>query len=130
MTIIKGSCHCGAVAFEAEFAEQIETSRCNCSICRKSRFWKAIVPSDAFTLLSGDDDLLSYSFGPQVITHCTCRICGVKVFGKVAMEGMDFIAISVPCLDLEPDALAALPISFEDGLHDAQDREPGVISYL
>ncbi|AJE46696.1 GFA family protein [Celeribacter indicus] len=130
MTTVKGSCHCGAVTFEAEFEERIETSRCNCSICRKSRFWKTIVPSDAFTLLSGGDSLHSYRFGPKVVDHRICGTCGVKVFGTVPMDDMEFVAISVPCLDLDPQALAALPVRFEDGLHDAQEREPEVTSYL
>lgn len=130
MTTITGSCHCGAVEFAAEFDGDIETSRCNCSICAKTRFWKTLVPADAFKLLKGEQALQTYRFGSEFIEHRTCGTCGVKVLGRVPMEDMELVAISVPCFDLRPEQLAELPISFEDGRHDTHEREPKVTSYL
>ena len=130
MKAIKGSCHCKAVEFEAQFAGEIETSKCNCSICRKTRFWKTLVPADAFKIVKGQKALVTYMFGSKSVEHCSCGNCGVKVFGTVSMEDTNLVAISVPCLDLEPELLAKLPVSFEDGLHDAYENEPGVLSYL
>src|SRR5471030_1893652 len=43
-----GSCHCGAVAFEAKICFYKGTTRCNCSICTKSRFWFSIVQPEDF----------------------------------------------------------------------------------
>ena len=130
MTTIKGSCHCGAVAFEVQFDGEFETSKCNCSICTKTRFWKTLVPAEAFLILKGEDSLQSYRFGSGYIEHRTCRTCGVKVFGTVPMDDMELVAISVPCLDLEPEELVGLPVSFEDGRHDTHENEPEVMSYL
>ncbi len=73
-----GSCHCGAVRFEADIDLAEETSRCNCSICTKARFWKVIVMPDAFRLLSGEDLLAEYRFGSRSIRHRFCRGCGIK----------------------------------------------------
>ncbi len=57
-----GSCHCGAVRFECEIDLAHGTSRCDCSICAKSRYWKAIVKADAFRLLQGHHALSEYRF--------------------------------------------------------------------
>ena len=95
--IVEGGCHCGAVRFRAQSA-LTETSRCNCSICAKGRFWKT---------------------------------CGVKVFGTVSFEGQDLVAINVMSIDgLTPAQLAALPVKYEDGRHDASAQKPAVSSYL
>jgi hypothetical protein len=77
---VEGGCHCRAVRFEAEVAEQIEVLDCNCSICAATGFRHLIVPHEDFGLLSGQDSLTSYRFGTGAADHLFCRICGVKSF--------------------------------------------------
>ena len=81
-----GSCHCGAVRFECDLDLADGTSKCNCSICTKSRFWKAIVPAGQFRLLQGGDRLADYQFGDRKIHHQFCKTCGVKLFGSGNFE--------------------------------------------
>jgi hypothetical protein len=77
---IRGSCHCGAVRFEAEVPEAVEILDCNCSICAKTGFRHLMVPHGDFTLLAGADALVSYRFGTGAADHLFCGTCGVKSF--------------------------------------------------
>lgn len=128
-----GSCHCGAVRFEADIDLAAGTSKCNCSICAKSRFWKAIATADAFRLVQGENALSEYLFGSRSIHHFFCRHCGVKTFGRGHLEelGGTFYAVNVACLD---DAalpeLATAPVKFEDGQHDRWERAPAETRHL
>lgn len=128
-----GSCHCGAVRFACELDLAKGTSKCDCSVCGKSRFWKAIVMAPSFRLLKGSEALSDYQFGSRTIHHLFCRHCGVKPFGNatVAELGGEFYAVNVACLDdATPEELAAAPVHYEDGRHDHWDRPPAVTSHL
>ncbi|UXY14698.1 GFA family protein [Chitiniphilus purpureus] len=126
-----GSCHCGAVRFEAEVDLEAGTSRCNCSICFKGRFWKAVIPASGLHVLQGEAELASYRFSSHSVCHLFCRRCGIKPFGRVRLQAGDFVAVNVACLDDVDDAvLAALPVQFEDGRHEHWDRAPDVTTHL
>jgi hypothetical protein len=130
----KGSCHCGAVRFECDIdLAGAGTSKCNCSICTKSRFWKAIARAGAFRLLQGKDALSEYRFGSGTITHLFCSRCGVKTFGRghLDMLGGEFHAVNVTCLDdLTAEQLSQLPVKYEDGRHEHWERAPAQARYL
>ncbi len=128
-----GSCHCGAVRFECELDLAEGTSRCNCSICTKTRFWKAIARADEFRLLHGEDALVDYQFGSNSIHHRFCSRCGVKPFGSGEMEALGgrFYAVNIACLDDATDEeLAQAPVIHEDGRNDRWDRAPAETRYL
>ena len=57
-----GSCHCGAVRFRCDIDLAQPTSRCNCSICTKTRLWKTMAQPGSFQLLQGDDAVATYRF--------------------------------------------------------------------
>jgi hypothetical protein len=134
--IYHGSCHCGAVRFEAELDLAAETSRCNCSICAKSRFWKAIVPAAAFHMTQGEDAVSEYRFEGRTgagIRHVFCRRCGVKAFGSGTHEqlGGTFYGVNVACLDDASDReLAEAPVVYQDGRHDNWQAAPAETRYL
>ena len=93
-----GSCHCGAVAIEVEAPARFEAYECNCSICERIGFLHLIVPADCFRLLSGGDQLTTYTFNTGVAKHLFCKICGVKAF-YVPRSNPDGFSVNVRCLD-------------------------------
>ncbi len=129
----QGSCHCGAVRFDCDLDLGAGTSKCNCSICSKARFWKAIARADAFRLREGEAALSDYRFGSGTIHHLFCRHCGVKSFarGEMAALGGTFYAVNLACLDnASPEELAAAPITYEDGRQDNWQSAPADIRHL
>jgi hypothetical protein len=114
----KGSCHCGDVRFEAEIDFSTGTGKCNCSICRKSRYWGVLIKPAAFRLLTSPELLSDYQFGSLQGHHLFCRRCGLQPFsrGNVPEIGGDFVSINIACLDDIADAeLADLPVNYANG---------------
>ena len=117
-----GSCHCGAVKFEADFDLAQGTNKCNCTICTKTRNWNVIVKPDAFRLLSGEQSLSDYQFGSNQGHHLICKTCGVRTFerGYVEQIGGHFVSIKLGSLD-DADAveLAEAPVKYSNGRDNA-----------
>jgi hypothetical protein len=122
-----GSCHCGRVRFECKLELGAGTTRCNCTFCRKARFWMALAKADEFKLLAGADALTDYQHTPPgrpepFLNLLFCSHCGVRAFTRGGdMPGMGrFYAVNLGCLDDATDAeLAQAPIHFADGRHEA-----------
>ena len=118
-----GSCHCGAVSFEADIDLTQSSYRCNCSICRRTRFWPAVVAADGFRLLKGREDLTQYLFNTRKNHHYFCRYCGVRAFGVGNETPIgQMYGVNLGCLeDVSDEELARVPITYVDGRSDSQD---------
>ena len=128
-----GSCHCGAVRFEADIDLEAGTGKCNCSICTKRRNWGALLKPEAFRLLSGEEVLSDYSFGTGQGSHRFCSKCGCAPFsvGDVPQIGGAFVSVQLGSLDDATDEeLAAAPVNYSNGRDNAWWEAPAVISYL
>lgn len=127
----KGSCHCGAVQFEADLDLTQSSYRCNCSICRRTRFWPAITRQEGFRLLAGESELTEYRFNTRKNVHYFCRHCGVRPFGV----GNDtpvgtMVGVNLGCLeDVSDETLSRIPITCVDGRND-RFAAPAHASYL
>ncbi len=127
----RGSCHCGVVTFEADLDLSQPTFRCNCSICRRTRFWAAVARPQDFRLLTGKDELSEYLFHSRKNQHFFCRRCGVRPFGI----GNDtpvgqMLGVNVGCLEGISEAeLSRIPITCVDGMHDRMEP-PEFTSHL
>ena len=118
-----GSCHCGAVRFEADLDLTAPSYRCNCSICRRTRFWVAVALPDQFRLLQGAGELTEYLFNRRKNQHFFCRRCGVRPFGVGNDTPMGrMYGVNIGCLEgVSEEELAAIPIIRVDGMHDRPD---------
>ena len=105
MMNIKGSCHCGAVQFEAKADSKPEMLDCNCSICARTGHLHLFVRHENFTLVSGEETLTSYRFGSEQADHLFCGRCGVKSFYQPRSHPESW-SVNYHCLDaghgLEP----------------------------
>jgi len=113
MKTMQGGCHCGRVRFRVS-ADLDQVTECNCSVCTKKGFLHLIVPPEQFELLSGRDDLMTYTFNTGVAKHTFCRHCGMHPF-YVPRSDPDKIDVNVRCID-DID-LAAIRVKPFDGRH-------------
>ena len=105
-----GSCHCGAVRFEADIDLNLGTSRCNCSFCVKARAWKAFVKPAAFRVVAGEERAIPYHRGKQAPLKFHCATCGVHTHerGDADYMGGPFVGVFVAALDdATPEELSA-----------------------
>jgi hypothetical protein len=132
MKTYAGSCHCGAVRFEADIDLGEGSMRCNCSLCAKARAWFIVVPPARARLTAGVDALSAYQWVPPGRAHSHlryrfCKSCGVRTFGLGGDEaqGDAFCFVNVAALDgVDPEELAAAPLRYVDGRNDRYDQPP------
>jgi hypothetical protein len=97
MPTFTGGCHCGRVRFRVS-APLEGVTECNCSMCDKKGILHWIIPKEAFELLSGRDELTTYTFNTGVAQHHFCRHCGIHSF-YVPRSDPDKIDVNARCLD-------------------------------
>lgn len=111
--IYRGSCHCGRVAFEVE-GELEQVMDCNCSICSRKGALLWFVPREHFRVLTGAENLSTYTFGSGQVRHRFCATCGIHPFGEGAdPSGKRIAAVNARCL--EGVDLASLRVERFDG---------------
>jgi hypothetical protein len=129
----KASCHCGKVRCEAVIDLNAGSSKCNCSICTKTRSWGVVVKPDAFRLLAGEDALSDYQFGSNSMHHLFCKHCGIRAFGRghIDVLGGDFYSVNLACVDdADVKELADAPVRYFDGRNNNWGSPPDETRHL
>lgn len=106
----EGGCHCGRIRFVVR-GDLAAASVCNCSICTKKGIIHLIVPPEDFELVSGRDDLATYTFNTGTAKHHFCRVCGMHPF-YVPRSDPDKLDVNVRCLE-GVDLATLRPASFD-----------------
>jgi hypothetical protein len=107
--VVKGSCLCGAVAFEVD-GSLTPIQLCHARRCRKAT-GAAFAPEVAarrgsFRWVRGEELLTSYEapilHEPPPYRHAFCRVCGSPM--PVLLDGTDFVVLMAGVLDESGDA--------------------------
>jgi ADP-ribosyl-[dinitrogen reductase] hydrolase len=100
----KGSCLCGAVAYEIDGLDS-PTRHCHCISCRKAQGAafnsSARVARGRFRWLSGEDKLVSYESSPGKFRRF-CSICGSPIVAEYPDRA--YVSLRVATLDDDPGA--------------------------
>ena len=82
----QGSCHCGTVVIEVDFAEDAKPHQCTCSICAMKGTVMFDVPLEALEILQGEDALQLYTFNTGAAKHRFCKTCGIHLFHQLRSD--------------------------------------------
>ena len=113
---VRGSCHCGKIAYTLDEEAPTTAMACNCSICRRKGNLHHFTTPDKFTLETPRDGIATYQFNKKVIAHHFCATCGCAPFAEgTGPDGSKMVEINLRCAD-DID-LDALTIEKFDGAH-------------
>lgn len=104
---VRGSCHCGKIAYSLDSNPPTEAMECNCSICRRRGYLLHFTTPDLFTLETPRDAIETYTFRSHTIRHHFCKSCGCAPFAEgKAPDGKETVVVNLRCMDgIDPETL-------------------------
>ena len=108
---IRGSCHCGKIAYTVDEEPPSQAIECNCSICRRKGYLHHFTTPDKFTLEASRDDIQVYEFNKHVIRHQFCKTCGCAPFAEgTGPNDQPMVEINLRCAeDIDLGKLKLVP---------------------
>lgn len=98
--MINGSCMCGAVRIEIDEPLEHAPEACHCINCRKQsgNFMVAVNVRRAAMRIIGEEAVTWYASSEQV-QRGFCSVCGSTLFWNPTLEGYQWTAVALGCLD-------------------------------
>jgi hypothetical protein len=117
---VQGQCHCGAVQFDVELSDGLNTiRRCTCSYCRMRGAVAVSAALGGLRILRGEDVLTSYRFNTGEAQHFFCSRCGIYTHHQRRSNPNQY-GINVACLEgLSPFDFVEVPVM--DGVQHPRD---------
>jgi len=107
---MKGSCLCGAVAYEVDQLD-MPLAHCHCRTCRKAHAAAfastAGVMREHFRWLHGEDKLASFESSPGKLRHF-CSVCGSHLIAERPAQA--HVILRVATLDEDPGSKPSMHI--------------------
>ena len=101
--LIRGSCHCGNIAFTLDWSPEpteIPARACTCSFCTKRGGVWTSCPTGALTVRVRDaEQVTRYSFGTKTADFHVCAQCGVVPVVTSRIQGHLYAVVSVNAFD-------------------------------
>jgi len=101
MTMHKGSCLCGAVAFELA-SEPRAVTHCHCRMCQKQHgaafATYASVPRADLRYTAGEHLLTAYNSSGSVVRRF-CSVCGASIEWSGSAQHPGWVSVAVAALD-------------------------------
>ena len=115
---IRGSCHCGNIAFVLSWAPdpaEIPARACDCSFCLKHGGVWTSNPTASLSVAVKDPSLITkYAFGTQTAQFHTCAHCGVVPVVTSQIDERTYAVVSVNAFDdVDPSLLRRTAASFD-----------------
>ena len=97
--LIKGSCHCGNIAFELDWegeAMEIPVRACGCTFCIKHGGTWTSNPNSRLAVAIRDTSLVSkYAFGSRTALFHVCARCGAVPFVSSEISNSLYAVVNV-----------------------------------
>ena len=116
MSLVRASCHCGAVVIEADLLTPLSKARrCNCSFCKRRQAANVSAPVSSLKILKGEENLGLYTWGSHKAKHWFCKTCGIYTHHRRKFMP-DEVGINVGCIEgVDPSELE--PFEWTDGIN-------------
>lgn len=112
MPTFRGSCHCGAVAFEVRNQDKLQNlKRCDCSLCRKKGVVMAGAKLADLVVTKGADQLCLYQWNTRTARHYFCCRCGIYTHHQRRVAPDEF-GFNVACIEgVDVQSLGEVPMT-------------------